>query len=77
MQAEKIEDIHEKFEEEWLLIEVTKSDKLGQPLAGRLLEHSPDHEDIWRLFRQHYKEGRTLLVEFAGEPIPRDWEAVL
>ena len=66
MASERIEEIRQRFSQEWLLIEVTKTDKMDQPVEGRLLAHSTDHDELWRMSEKF--EG-DLFVVFSG-PVP-------
>ena len=68
MESERIDKIRERFEDEWLLLEVTKTDRLDQPLEGRLLSHSPNRDEIWRSFRESKGD---LMVEFSGPIVPQ------
>jgi len=74
MKPEKIEAIRKRIKDEWLLIEVTKVDKINQAVEGRLLAHTEDRDEIWQRFREH--EG-DLLVIFSGEPIPEGTVAMI
>jgi len=66
MTSERIEAIKQRFNQEWLLIDVTRDDKMNQPLEGCLLAHSPDHDELWRMSEKF--EG-DLFVVFSG-PVP-------
>jgi len=74
MKPEKIEAIRRKIKDEWLLIEVTKVDKVNQAVEGCLLAHTEDRDEIWQRFRKH--DG-DLLVIFSGEPIPEGTVAMI
>jgi len=67
MKPEKIENIRKRIKDEWLLIDVTKVDKVNQAVEGRLLAHTKDRDEIWQRAREHKGD---LLVMFSGEPIP-------
>ena len=66
MTSERIETIKQRFHQEWLLIDVTKADKMDEPLEGRLFAHLPDHDELWRMSEQF--EG-DLFIVFSG-PAP-------
>ena len=68
MESNNLMAIREKFKNEWLLIEVTRTDELDQPLEGRLLSHSPDRDKIWRSFQESKGD---LMVEFSGPVVPK------
>jgi len=44
--VESIKKLEKYFPEEWLLVEVTKEDALGNPAEGRLIEHSKSKEKV-------------------------------
>ncbi|OGQ22973.1 MAG: hypothetical protein A3I05_06070 [Deltaproteobacteria bacterium RIFCSPLOWO2_02_FULL_44_10] len=61
MKSQPIEEIREQFDHEWLLIEVDKTDaSTTTVLTGRLLEHSPSRDELYRKARQH--RGHTMTV---------------
>jgi len=66
MTSEHIEEIKQRFNQEWLLIEVTKTDEIDQPVEGCLLAHSPNHDELWRMSE---KFGGDLFIVFSG-PVP-------
>ena len=68
MKPNDIKAIREEFKNEWLLIEVTRTDELNQPLEGKLLSHSPDRDKIWRSFQESRGD---LMVEFSGPVVPK------
>jgi len=41
-----VEILEKRFPEQWLLIEVTQADSLGNPKKGRLINHSKSKEKI-------------------------------
>ena len=53
---------------EWLLFEVAETDEQNQPIKGRLLAHSPDHDSVVKVLL------RTDCVHtyhyYNGEPMP-------
>jgi hypothetical protein len=74
MKPEKIEAIRKKIKDEWLLIEVTKVDKINQAVEGCLLAHTEDRDEIWQRAREHKGD---LLVIFSGEPNPEGTVAMI
>ncbi|MFQ6041452.1 MAG: hypothetical protein ACE5PV_11400 [Candidatus Poribacteria bacterium] len=74
MKSEPIEKIHRKYHNEWLLIRVTKTDRYDTPLEGILLFHSKNRIEIWE--KQYGLEG-DLLIDFAGDFVPKDTEVIL
>jgi hypothetical protein len=71
-EALTLQEIHERFRDEWVLVRVLEEDELGQPLCGIVVAHSPDREEI-------YTAQRRLRGDFAlfhtGE-IPKEGYAV-
>ena len=68
----KIATIRETFVDEWVAAEVTKVDKADVPLAGEVITHSPDKQEVYRAVKAYlvqYPTARTFIF-FAGEPIP-------
>ena len=62
-----VNELKIRYKDEWILIEVLKKDKLGQPLKGRLIAHSKRRDDVYDVLRK--MKGHTA-VFFAGE-IPK------
>ncbi len=71
---EPIEQLRQRYKDEWLLIKVTKHDRKGLPSEGVLLLHSPDRKAVWAMTENVDGE---LYVCFAGSTVPEGWEAVL
>ncbi len=42
-----IQDIKNKFKNEWVLVEVTENDELNQPTKGKVIAHSKNREDTY------------------------------
>jgi hypothetical protein len=56
-----IEEIEQRFSNEWVLVEVTQADKVRGPRFGRVLAHSERRQDlveINRTFCQQNPRGR-------------------
>ena len=54
----KIEEIKERFKDEWVLVEITKTDGLNQPLEGEVIAHSKNKDETNRAMIQN-KEKYT------------------
>jgi hypothetical protein len=68
----KIATIRETFVDEWVAAEVTKVDKADVPLAGQVITHSPDKQEVYKAVKAYlvqYPTARTFIF-FTGEPIP-------
>jgi hypothetical protein len=68
----KIAEIRAKYDGQWVVVEVTKVDKYGNPLRARILSHNVDEAKITQYGRQYRKEHpkAELYYFFAGQAIP-------
>lgn len=69
----KIKEIKKKYKDEWVLIEVTKSDELGQPLEGNVITHSRNRDDTYAAMKQ--TKTKDFAHFYTGE-IPEESYAV-
>ena len=46
--AHRIETIERLYLDQWVVVEVTRASRSRSPLAGRVLAHSPDEDEITR-----------------------------
>lgn len=67
-----MEEIEEKFKDEWVMIEVLEEDEYEKPTKGRVIAHSKSRDEIYDLLKD--KTG-DISVFFAGE-IPKKGYAV-
>lgn len=67
-----MEEIEEKFKDEWVMIEVLEEDEYENPTKGRVIAHSKSRDEIYDLLKD--KTG-DIGVFFAGE-IPKKGYAV-
>jgi hypothetical protein len=68
----KIAAIRETFVDEWVAAEVTKVDKADVPLAGEVITHSPDKQEVYQAVKAYlarHPTARTYIF-FTGNPIP-------
>lgn len=65
----------EQFPDEWLLFEVTQTDREGWPKQVRFVAHHPDREQLTNIALE--KEIDRTLVRYAGETTPAGMEAIL
>lgn len=68
----KISEIEEKFNGQWVVVEITKRDRYRNPLRGRLLYNDSDQTKVYRkgrLYREAHP-GTELYSFYAGDPIP-------
>ena len=63
----RLEKIRQQFKDEFVLIEVTKTDEDNvEILEGNVLAHSPNREEIMELLGRRL--ARDVAVEWCGEP---------
>jgi hypothetical protein len=63
----RIEDIRQRFKNEFVLIEVTRTDDDNfEVLEGNVLAHSPNRDEIMELLGQRL--AGDVAVEWCGEP---------
>lgn len=60
----KIEELREKYQNEWLLIRVTAVDDQDQPVEGELLAHSKNRDEI---YDAQLKRREDLYITYAGK----------
>ena len=65
-----IQDLIKQYSGEWLAIEVTDEED-GRPIAGELVYHSPDRDEVW----QKTRELQRVYIVYAGEPLKEGYAA--
>jgi hypothetical protein len=74
-----IEEIRQRYPDEWVCLEVTQEDEMGQPLAGRLIVHSREKRRVVqaaKAFRDEHPKARGFLF-YTGELIPEGQVVIL
>jgi hypothetical protein len=68
----KITTIRETFVDEWVAAEVTQVDKADVPLAGEVITHSPEKQEVYQAVKAYLAQRPTArtFIFFTGEPIP-------
>ncbi len=66
-----------KYEDEWVLFEVTEVDERNEPVRGRLLCHSRSRDEIHEVIMRERKPGVRLKTVFTGPPVPPGMELIL
>ena len=68
----KIAAIREAFADEWVAAEVTKVDKADVPLAGEVITHSPDKQEVYQAVKAYLARCPTArtYIFFTGDAIP-------
>ena len=64
-----------KYDDEWLLFEVTQVTEQDLPVKGRLLCHSKSRDEVQEVAMRH--RGKDLKITFVGERVPAGGYAVL
>lgn len=64
-----LKEIRKRYQDQWVLVDVTAEDELNQPTAGRVLAHDRDRKQVYE--RLGAIAPRDPLVFFTGE-IPDD-----
>jgi hypothetical protein len=68
----KIAAIREAFTDEWIAAEVTRVDRADVPLAGEVITHSPDKQEVYQVIKAYLVQHPTArtFIFFTGDPIP-------
>ena len=68
----KIAAIREAFADEWVAAEVLRVDKADVPLAGQVITHSPDKQEVYQAVKAYLAQRPTArtYIFFTGNPIP-------
>lgn len=64
-----------KYEDEWVLFEVTEVDEIDTPISGRLLFHGKSRE-VLHLEAMKVRDKHTYAF-FTGDPVPPNMIPVL
>ncbi|RKY59090.1 MAG: hypothetical protein DRP94_04575 [Candidatus Latescibacterota bacterium] len=70
----KWEQIKEKFDGEWVLIECIEVDDSFQVVEGEVLYHDPDKDKVYRKLLE--LRPKRYAIEYVGE-IPKDLAVML
>lgn len=73
-----VQEIEQRYPNEWVLVEVTKADKVRGPLLGRVLAHSHRRQDLVEINRVFCeKNPRTMSYVFFAGPIAPEGHTVV
>jgi hypothetical protein len=72
----KWKEIVKKFKDEWVLIEVEKSDKNYNLKDGKVIAHSKDKSEIYEQILKLNGKDLHIYIEYTGR-IPEDLAVVL
>lgn len=70
-----IQETEKQHKDEWLLFEIVESDRLNQPLKGRLLFHSKSRDEIHKEAMKHRE--KLHYITFCGDPVEQGTIAIL
>lgn len=69
-----IEQIRQKYADQWILIAFTQLDDMMNVLAGEVIAHSFERDEVYQAF--DVRQGKDVAVEYTGS-IPEDIAYVL
>lgn len=69
-----VEQIKNKYKNEWVLVEVLEEDELGRPTKVKLIAHSKNRDDIYEEL-DNIETGKHVATLYTGE-IPKKGYAV-
>ncbi|MBI2089639.1 MAG: hypothetical protein HYT78_13025 [Deltaproteobacteria bacterium] len=73
-----IREIEQRYPDEWVLVEVTKSDRVKGPLFGRVLAHSRRRGDLVEENRAFCKRNpRSMTYVFYAGPVAPEGHTVV
>ena len=74
-----IQEIEQRYPNEWVLVEVTKADKVRGPLFGRVLAHSHRRQDLVETNRAFCEQNPRSMsyVFFAGPIAPEGYTVIV
>ena len=77
--AMKIAAIRETFPDEWVAAEIKRVDKADVPLAGSVIRHSPEKNQVYQTVRAYLAQhpAARVFIFFTGDPIPEGVEVAL
>mgnify|MGYP003588564198 CR=1 FL=1 len=62
-----MEEIKEKYPQQWVLIAYTEEDEYLNVIRGEVLAYSPERDDIYNYLP--YTKGKAVAIEYTG-PVP-------
>ena len=75
----QIQEIREKYRDQWVVVEITKADKHNNPKRGRVLFHGNNQKEIYGQGPK-YREthpGAKLFYFYAGNVMPEGMGVIL
>jgi hypothetical protein len=79
MKIQTVVEIRQQYPDEWILLEIVRDRKNTERVAGRVLAHSPNRDDMDEPFRRFRAEHPTARVYefFTGDVVPEGVVVVL
>jgi len=68
-----IKELKKKYKDEWVLVEVLKENKIGEPIAVKLIAHSKNRDDV---YKKLLKTKSKYVSTFYTGKIPKKGYAV-
>lgn len=69
----KIEEVKEKYKNEWVLVNVSQVNELGEPIDVEIIAHSKNREDTYQAMKE--TKAKDIAHFYTGE-IPKKGYAV-
>jgi len=66
-----INKLKRNYSGEWLAIEVTEVNELNEPVEGKLLMHSKNHDGVW----DNAPANKDVYITYAGPPLEKGYAA--
>lgn len=76
----RVAEIEQLYPDEWILLEITRDAKDSRRVAGRLLAHSRDRDDLdepYEMFRADHPQRRVYEFFTGGDKVPDDVVVIL
>jgi hypothetical protein len=72
MEADTIEELKQKYPDEWIIVEVLEEDESGEILNSRLITHTKDKEEVLKI----NKEFKGYIYTFYSGEVPKKGHAL-
>lgn len=70
-----LKEIRERYQDEWVLVDVTAQDELKQPTEGRVLVHDRDRDVVYDEWET--TPAKDAFVFFTGDIVKKGYVAML
>jgi len=71
----KIEDIEREHKNKWLVVNITKENKLHEPVEGDIIFETDERHEAWNFAKKFTKTKTDLAIFFAGPPLKEGYAA--